>query len=127
MDILLVDDNADYLQLLKGALYSKGYTVHTAIDGIDACEVLATADIDIIISDIKMPRLDGIKLHRFVRQMERYQQTKFIFVTAYREMYGNMLDLNPEVDYFLEKTATVPETLRLVDKLVFGDFAGIWI
>ena len=127
MDILVVDDNADYLQLLSEALYTKGYTVHPAPDGIEACEILTVKDIDIIVSDIKMPRLDGIKLHQFVRQLERYKRTRYIFITAYKEMYGDMLNLNPEIDFFLEKTVAVPEVVRLINKLAFGDFADVWI
>lgn len=127
MEILLVDDNADYVELLKDALYSKGYTVHTALDGIEGCEVLTTKDIDIIISDIKMPRLDGIKLHQFARQIERYKRTKYVFITAYKDMYGNMLNLDPEVDFFLEKSASVSDIIKLINKLVFGEFAGVWI
>ncbi len=39
-------------------------------------------DIDLIVSDIKMPRFDGIKLHEFARQMERHRHTKFVFITS---------------------------------------------
>ena len=54
MDILLVDDNVDYLMLMKDLLYSNGYSVTTATDGTEACELLDTNDIDLIISDIKI-------------------------------------------------------------------------
>jgi len=127
VDILIVDDNADYLELLKDALYGKGYSVYTAGDGIEGCEILTSKDIDIIISDIKMPRLDGIKLHQFARQLDQYKRTKFVFITAYREMYGNMLELNPEIDFFLEKSAPVQDIIKTVNKLAFGDFAGVWV
>ncbi len=40
MNILLVDDNEDYLMLVREALYMSGYNVHTAHDGIEGCEVL---------------------------------------------------------------------------------------
>jgi CheY-like chemotaxis protein len=126
MNILLVDDNADYLQLLADMLYANGYTIHTASDGVEACDVLTSTDIDLIISDIKMPRLDGVKLHGFARQMEKHAQTKFIFITAFNEVYQNTLQLDPQIDIFLDKSTNIREIVQLVDKLMFGKFAGLW-
>jgi CheY-like chemotaxis protein len=123
MDILLVDDNADYLCLLRDALLSGGYTVHTAEDGIEGCEILFSTNIDLIISDIKMPRCNGIKLHEFSRQLERYRQTKFIFISAYKHIYGNALKLEPELDFFLDKVNSIDEIIEFVDKHMLGDYA----
>lgn len=127
MDILLVDDNADYLSLLKDALFSAGYTVHTANDGMEGCEVLAERDIDLIISDIRMPRLDGIKLHAFAREMDRHKDTKFIFISGFRDVYANAIALDPEKEFFLDKTASLEEIVNFVDKLMFGQFARQWM
>jgi len=126
MNILLVDDNKDYLKLLEQFLFASGYTVHTANDGVEGSEVLTSTDVDLIISDIKMPRLDGIKLHEFARQLERSKQTKFIFITAYNDVYGSTLNLDPQVDFFLEKSMSVKEIVKFVDKLMFGRFSGLW-
>ena len=82
MNVLLVDDNEDYLNFMKESLFLNGYTVYTANDGAEACTLLGKPDIDLIISDIKMPTLDGIMLHSFARELERYKKTKFIFVSA---------------------------------------------
>lgn len=127
MNILLADDNAEYLELLKETLYNHGYSVHTATDGIQACEMLTTEDVDLIVSDVKMPRFDGIKLHEFARHMERHRHTKFIFITAYPDAYREMLTLDPEVDFFLDKSVNAKELVRLIDRLIFGKFAGLWV
>ena len=127
MDILLVDDNPDYLYLLRDALYSHGYTVHTATDGVEGCEVLATKDVDLIISDIRMPRLDGLRLHAFTRDMERYRETKFVFISGIKDAYRDAVNLNPKIDFFLEKTTPLKEIVRFVDTLLFGQFGGVWI
>jgi CheY-like chemotaxis protein len=127
VDILLVDDNADYLRLLKDALFSRGYTVHTAEDGIEGCEILAATNIDLIISDIKMPQFNGLKLHDFARKMERYRQTKFIFISAYKDIYGDELNLDPTLDFFFDKLTSTDEILKFVDKQMFGDFADKWL
>ena len=127
MDILLVDDNQDYLELVRDALNENGYQVHTAQDGIEGCEVLAHADIDLIISDIKMPRFDGIKLHAFAREMEKYRNTAFVFISGLKDVYANKLRLNPKFDFFLDKATPLREIVRLVDSLIFGKIEEEWI
>jgi CheY-like chemotaxis protein len=126
MDILLVDDNADYLSLLGEILRRNGYTIHTAHDGAEGCEVLAKSDIDLIISDIRMPRLDGLKLHAFAREIDRYKKTKFIFVSGFKDLYTNAITLDPKIDFSLDKMTPVHEILRLVDRLIFGESQGVW-
>ena len=126
MDILLVDDNADYLSLLGEILQRNGYTIHSAQDGAEGCEVLAKSDIDLIISDIRMPRLDGLKLHAFAREIDRYKKTKFIFVSGFKDLYTNAIKLDPKIDFSLDKMTPVHEILRLVDRLIFGESKGVW-
>lgn len=128
MNILVVDDNPDYLNFMKESLFLSGYTVYTAEDGSEACKILERPDIDLIISDIKMPTLDGIMLHSFARDLERYKNTKFIFVSGCGDAYEDILNLDPEIDFFFDKTLTpVGELLKFVDTLLFGDFAGKWV
>lgn len=122
MDILLVDDNADYLELMKRVLFENGYSVVTATDGSEACEILDSTDIDLIISDIKMPRLDGIKLHAFAREMDKYRNTKFIFITGYDDVYADLMKLDPKKDFLLSKTTPLAEIVGKVNELMFGNF-----
>ena len=127
MEILVVDDNTEYLSLLKEALTIAGYDVHTATDGVEGCEKLTSGQIDLIISDIRMPRLDGIKLHAFAREIERHKRTKFVFITGFKEMYSRIPGFDAQIDYFLEKTTPVKEIIQLVDRLVFGKFSQQWV
>lgn len=127
MDILLVDDNADYLSLVKEVLTQNGYTVHTAHDGMEGCDVLSREDIDLIISDIRMPRLDGLKLHAFAREIDRYRKTKFIFISGYHESYSATVKLDPKLDFLLDKTTPIKQILKMVDELIFGRLEGAWI
>lgn len=127
MNILLVDDNQDYLLPMKEALYSHGYTVFAADDGQQAHQIMGAAKFDLIISDIKMPHVDGIRLHQLVREMKQYAQTKFVFISGYRDAYGDRLELNPDRDYFLDKTMAASEIIRFIDKLVFGKYAEVWV
>lgn len=127
MEILIVDDNAAYLKMLKGALYAQGYDVHTATDGTKACEVLKESEINLIISDIKMPKGDGIKLHAFARESEVYKRTKFIFITGFGRKEVDVPRLDPSLDYFIEKATPISEIVKKVDTLIFDSFVGAWI
>ncbi|MEO8167903.1 MAG: response regulator [bacterium] len=127
MNILLVDDNQDYLLPMKEALYSHGYTVFGAEDGEVAHQIMDVARFDLIISDIKMPKMDGIQLHQIARKMQQYAQTKFVFISGYRDIYGDRLDLNPDRDFFLDKTTPAGEIVKFVDKLIFGKYAEVWV
>jgi DNA-binding response OmpR family regulator len=127
MKILLVDDNVDYLNFMRESLFLNGYTVLTATDGSEACKLLEEPDIDLIISDIKMPTLDGIMLHAYARELERYKKTKFIFISGYGDAYSDILNLDPELDFFFTKTTPVAELLKFIDNLMFGEFAGKWV
>ncbi len=124
MDILLVDDNEDYLMLMKDLLYSNGYSVTTATDGAEACDILDTSDIDLIISDIKMPRLDGIKLHAFARETDKYCNTKFIFISGYKDVYADIMKLDNTKDFLFDKTTPANEIVSMVNDLMFGKFMG---
>lgn len=126
MDILLVDDNPEYLELARDILHSSGYTVHVARDGAEGCEVLGNEEIDLIISDICMPQFDGLKLHAFAREMDRYRTTKFVFVSGVQGALRDVVDMDPAVDFFLEKTLPLKEFVRFIDTLAFGSAAGAW-
>jgi CheY-like chemotaxis protein len=127
MDILLVDDNPEYLLLARDVLYANGYTVHTAKDGAEGCELLAGKAIDLIISDIRMPKFDGLKLHAFAREMDRYKETKFIFVSGVKDAFRDVVHVNPKLDFFLEKSTPLKEFVKFIDTLVFGKFEGEWV
>ncbi|MBI4534632.1 MAG: response regulator [Ignavibacteriae bacterium] len=127
MNILLVDDNRDFLHTMKQALYARGYTVYIAENGIQGCEILTATNIDLFISDIRMPKFDGIRLHAYARELSRYKNTKFVFISGYRDSYSDVLALNPEHDFFLDKTTPPHEIVAFIDKILFGKFVGVWV
>lgn len=120
MNILLVDDNEDYLEVVCETLVCHGYTVHTAQDGVQGCEVLADTDIDLIISDIRMPRLDGLKLHAFARATEKYRQTRFVFITGFGELYADKIALEEGKDFLVDKRTPLEDIVGLIDSFFLG-------
>ena len=83
--ILVVDDESMMRNLLKKILSRDGYQVVLAESGDDALNTLATEKIDLVISDLKMPGLDGFELLKVVK--EEYPDIAIIMMTAYGDTY----------------------------------------
>jgi len=79
--LLIVDDEDEIRDLLRRHFCYLGYEVDTAGDGIEALEKLAQSKTDIVISDIVMPRMDGIELLRTIRR--DYPMAHVIMITGY--------------------------------------------
>lgn len=80
-NILLVDDEPGLLEVCREGLIDNGYTVLTANNGEEALHILAREHVDLVVSDIKMPRLGGLELIKAIR--DRGQDTAVIVLTGY--------------------------------------------
>jgi len=85
VSILIVDDEEMMRNLLNRILSREGYKIRSAEDGVVALEVLKAEKFDIIISDMKMPRMDGFELLKIVKN--EYPQIGVIIMTAYGDTY----------------------------------------
>ncbi|MBV8205657.1 MAG: response regulator transcription factor [Acidobacteria bacterium] len=65
--VLIVDDEPQITRVLKNALSARGYSIRTASDGIEAIQVINEWPPALVITDLKMPNMDGVKLTRYVR------------------------------------------------------------
>jgi CheY-like chemotaxis protein len=81
--ILVVDDDADILELFKESLEDLSFQVRTAQDGVIALNFLTTNKVDFIITDIAMPNMSGLE---FIHKLqERLDFTPFFFITGYHD------------------------------------------
>lgn len=85
VSILIVDDEEMMRILLNRILSREGYKIRSAEDGVVALEVLKTERFDIIISDMKMPRMNGFELLKIVKN--EYPKIGVIIMTAYGDTY----------------------------------------
>ena len=116
MKILIVDDEEDFLIALEGVLQEKGYEVVRALDGKMAREALEEEKIDLIISDVYMPTLDGIRFHTFVREYTDARDVPFIFISGYPSDYLQKLVENSSRDFFLRKPTPIQDILALIER-----------
>ena len=79
--LLVVEDNVQLLLLMKQLLQNQ-YHVYTARDGVEATEIIKTKPLDLIISDVMMPRMDGNELTHFVKHSPDYAHLPVILLTA---------------------------------------------
>jgi CheY-like chemotaxis protein len=114
--ILVVDDETVLAQLIADALRSAGHTADIAHDGIEALESVHARAYDVVVTDVRMPRLDGINLYRALSGIDAARRPTCIFMT------GD--GLNSETAQFLarpgrlslEKPFRSDELLQLLSK-----------
>ncbi|MFC1674881.1 response regulator [Candidatus Omnitrophota bacterium] len=98
-NILVIDDDKLVLMTLKRLLTREGYKVSTAFNGVRALRRIREADFDLIISDIKMPEMDGMEIVKKIREylvQNGKDLLPEIFITAYAkdDIYQQALALN---------------------------------
>ncbi len=104
--ILLVEDSITTRTQEKRILESAGYEVITAVDGVDGFQKLFAGDnIDLIISDIQMPNMDGISLTSRIRQERKYSELPIILVTSLSSDEDKKLGLDAGADAYITKGA----------------------
>jgi two-component system chemotaxis response regulator CheY len=85
MKILTVDDSRTMRDMLRLALGGAGFTVVQAVDGQDGLKVLPQQPVDVIITDINMPKLDGYGVIRAVRADPTYDDTPILVLSTEAE------------------------------------------
>jgi two-component system sensor histidine kinase and response regulator WspE len=101
--ILVVDDSFTVRELQRKLLDHHGYEVDVAVDGVDGWNALRGGDYDLIVSDIDMPRMDGIELVRRIRQDTRLKSLP-VMVLSYKDREEDrQRGLEAGADYYLTK------------------------
>ncbi len=101
--ILVADDSITVREKERSLLENKGYHVETAVDGMDAWRLLNIADYDMILSDIDMPRMNGIDLVRRVRQDPRFKSVPVVIVSYKDTEEDRLKGLEAGANYYLRK------------------------
>ncbi len=117
--ILVVDDAPNTLEVLRRNLTSKGYQVFTAPGVVEAIKILDATPVDLVLTDLKMPKVSGLDLIKHVR--ENFKDTEVMMITGYATVEGAVKALKTGAEEYLPKPFTDEELFsavrRALDKL----------
>jgi DNA-binding response OmpR family regulator len=114
--ILVVDDEPDMLDMLTFVLTREGYLVIPASDGHDAIGMLDRADCELVLTDIMMPRMDGVQLASEIRGRAELADVPILALSALPEATVNAM--SNDFDVILRKPFMIEDLLGRVRKLV---------
>jgi two-component system, NtrC family, response regulator HydG len=110
--ILVVDDAPDTVEVLERSLAAAGFAVLTASGVVEAVGVLGARAVDVVVTDLKMPRVNGMELVRHVR--ENCPDTAVVVITGYPSVEGAVEAIKQGAENFLPKPFTDDELLASV-------------
>ena len=109
--ILIVDDSITVRELEKHLLVTKGYDVVTAVDGMDGWGLVRETPFDLVITDVDMPRMDGISLTRSIKQDPRLRAVPVIIVSYRGSPADQLRGLEAAADRYMAKSEYEDEAL----------------
>jgi two-component system sensor histidine kinase and response regulator WspE len=109
--VLAVDDSLTVRELERKLLTSRGYVTDVAVDGMDGWNAVRTGDYDLIITDVDMPRMDGIELATLIKRDPQLKSVPVMIVSYKDHAEDRMRGLQAGADYYLTKGSFHDETL----------------
>jgi two-component system sensor histidine kinase and response regulator WspE len=109
--ILVVDDSLTVREMERKLLLARGYQVDVAIDGIDGWNVVRSGAYDLVITDVDMPRMDGIELVALIKKDLHLHQTPVMIVSYKDRAEDRARGMAAGADYYLTKGSFHDETL----------------
>lgn len=115
--VLVVEDN-NSLRLLYQAYLSGDFNVLTAINGYQALKQLSQHKIDLVLSDIRMPEMNGLSLRKKINQQDSSELIPFIFLTAEDDQMIQDQALELGIDDYLIKPVNKPQLLSIINRVL---------
>jgi two-component system chemotaxis sensor kinase CheA len=109
--VLLVDDSSQTRELLRDLLERAGHRVEEVADAEQALRALKARRFDLVVSDVQMPRLDGVGLTRAIRSDPALAQLPVVLVTSAVSSSGRQSGLEAGADAYLSKGSFDPADL----------------
>ncbi len=117
-NILIVDDNAEQCDVLASLVKDIGHTPYTATDGQMALQIFQERKIDLVITDIKMPRMDGMTLLERIRQAD--PAVRVIVITGFPSSETILRTIENDGYTYLVKPVNLKSMATLIEK-AFSD------
>lgn len=117
--VLIAEDSITTRLLLKNIMESAGYEVKTASDGLEGLEILQAQKVDLLLTDVEMPRMDGFSLTEQVRSMEALKDLPIIICTTRGSNEDRERGIELGANAYLDKSNfTQPGLLSVAQKLL---------
>jgi CheY-like chemotaxis protein len=119
--ILVADDDGDFLRVTQAILEYAGFAIDTVENGEDALKAIKKRKYDLLVLDVIMPRIDGLKLFRMVRKSKRYAKIPVLFIsglTGMEEMGEQQMEIIGKAEGYVEKPIKTKPFIELVKKLI---------
>jgi two-component system chemotaxis response regulator CheY len=116
--ILTVDDSASIRQMVSFTLTKAGYEVAEAVDGRDGLEKTASQRFDLVITDLNMPRMDGIEMIAAVRKVAGYGFTPILMLTTESQAEKKDAGRRAGATGWIVKPFNAEQLVAVVQKLV---------
>ena len=116
--LLVVDDDPGLLLAVSDTLRAEGYTVKTARRGADAMTIIAQSLPDLVISDIRMPGMDGYQLVRNLRSNPRTRLIPIVFLSAKDETADRIAGFRTGVDAYITKPFETEELVAIIASIL---------
>ncbi|TFG05053.1 MAG: response regulator [Promethearchaeota archaeon] len=117
--ILVVDDEEEVLSSLKEILEHEGFLVETVKNGIEALEKMSRKDFNIVLSDIRMPAMDGIELAEICKNHPQLSRIPIILFSGYYDTFSSCAD--SFIAKPIESEQLLREIKQIFKKYEFGD------
>ena len=109
--VLVVDDSLTVREMERKLLQGRGYQVDIAVDGVDGWNVVRSADYDLVLTDVDMPRMDGVELVGMIRKDLRLHKLPVMIVSYKDRPEDRARGMAAGADYYLTKGSFHDETL----------------
>lgn len=116
--ILIVDDCDTTRKLLSYIIRERGYRILGASNGIEALEILATTPVDMVLTDLNMPQMDGYELARNLRKQDEYKDLPIVMITTESSEADRKTGYDAGVNTYLLKPISPQRLLYEIEKLV---------
>lgn len=116
--ILAVDDSPSMRQLVSMTLKQAGHDVHLAEDGDDALAKVGSLDVDLVITDVHMPNMDGITLTQSLRGLEQFRFTPILILTTESAADMKMRGKEAGATGWIVKPFNAEALLKVVDRVL---------
>ncbi|MBI2620577.1 MAG: sigma-54-dependent Fis family transcriptional regulator [Ignavibacteriales bacterium] len=113
ISVLAVDDEESFLSLLQTILEPEGYDVQTARDGVEAINLLQSKSFDLALLDVKMPRVDGVEVLKYVK--DRFLDLPVIMLTGVGDLKVAVECMKLGASNYLSKPYSTDELLTVID------------